>query len=596
MAKKTPTKKDDLAVEWRGRIEKASRFMDKYTTRSRWPEFRKYYRGEWDASILPVNRIYAFGRTLIPNVYFRSPRVCITATRPEFVWHARIVESIDNWLIRELLLKDTLKDGTLDAYLTGTGPIKIGYDSEFGYLPEQAIDRDSGTATEFSRKDGTKIEYRANIKSGMPWALNCDPDDIIIPAGYRTASSLPWICHRIFRPLDDVKQDQKYQNTDKLVGTKLLNISSKGNTNKFGTGELDETKYAELFEIRDVRTGSILTICEDIVLLNAPDAVAIEGLPYEFIIFNKDPEFFHGVSDVKIIEQQQLELNEAKTQEKKHREIALMKFLYKKGALTKEQLNHFLSGEVGPAVEMDIDEAISNAITILQPHVPPDFAILEKRIDENMRQILGYSANQMADFSGYHGKTAAESMIVNQANELRMNERKDILGDVLINIVRKWNQLIFKYWTDQKVIEIVGPRGQQYWVEYTGDQLTGEYFMSMDPESGMPMTRSMKMEMMGTLMKTFNGDPMIDQQRLRLMALRQHDWVDPEASSLLLQGPMSMGQDIAALRQPGPVYGGGGATGGPRPGSGPGPGGGAGSSPSQPAALEQMASKMPGGR
>lgn len=592
MAKET----DDFAKDWMCKINKANDYIDKYTTRKKWPDYRSYYRGDWSNDILPVNRIFGFGRAMIPNVYFRAPRVSITPSRPEFVWHARVVESIDNWLIRELLLKETLKGSSLDAYYAGTGPIKIGYDSEFGYLPEQAIDENSGTATEYSRTSGERIEYRVNVKSGMPWALSCTPEDVIVPPGYRTASSLPWIAHRILRPLDDVKQDQKYRNTKDLAGTKSVNLSS-AEQRRWGKGEEESIIFAELFEVRCARTKKIYTICEDTTIMEAPDQLQIEGLPYEFITFNPDPEMFWGIPDIKIIESQQLELNELKTQERAHRQISLLKFLYRKGIFTKEQLDHFLSGNVGPAVELDIDEQIGNVIQIMQPHVPPDFSILEKRIDENMRQQLGVSMNQAGDFSPYHGKTAAESMIVNQSNELRNNERKDIVADVLVNIVRKWNQMIFKFWTDSKVIEIAGPMGQQFWVEYTGDQLTGEYFINIDPESGMPVTRGMKMEMTQNLFKAFNGDQTIDQLKLRQMVLRQYDWIDPDSGTLLLQGPPGMAQQIAAERQPTPQFGGGsgGGRGGQRPNSGPGPGGNAGQPGSAGATnIEQMKKKMGG--
>lgn len=564
---------DEFAKEWMTKIEQADQFIDRYTTRKRWKDYKAYYRGDWNAEVLPVNMIFAVGRAMVPNAYFRDPKVCINATRPEYVWHARVVEAIDNWLTKELQLKETLKMACLDAYWAGTAIIKLGYDSEFGYNPRQALDQNNATATEFSRTTGERIEYRENVKAGMPWALVCNPEDIIVPAGYRTPSSLPWICHRILRPLEDVKQDQKYKNTADLSGTRIVNLT-RGGRKPFDQDK-DETLYAELFEVRDVRTKSIYVFCEGHTLLSDIDALQIDGLPYEFITFNPDPELFWGIPDVKMIEQQQLELNEIKTQEQKHRRIALVKFLYKAGTLTKDQLTLLLSGEVGPAVAVNGDN-IATDITMMQPHVPPEFGILEKRIDENIRRTVGSSANQQGDFSGYHGKTAAESMIVNQANELRVNERKDILGDCLANIVRKWNQMIFSFWDTEKVIAICGPKGQQYWVEYTGDQLTGEYFISIDPESGMPMTRMQRGQYMEQLLKTFNGDPMIDQIKLRMMVLREFEIVNPEASSLLLQGPQGMAQDIAAQRQPSPMYGGGGAKGGARPASGPGPGGGAG--------------------
>lgn len=563
------SKEQEFAQEWMDRIDKADRFIDKYTTRKDWPTYKEYYRGNWENNVYPVNVVFSVGRSMVPNTYFRSPKVCVTATRPEMVWHARVVEAVDNYLIRELKLKKTLKRAILDAYISGYGVIKLGYDSEFGYIPDQGVDENNATATGISTKEGDKIEYKVNVKPGMPWAIRVAPEDIIVPSGYIDLEDMPWICHRILRPLEDVKSDQKYRNTEELAGTRIVNLSK--NDRKSFKEDPDETKYAELFEVRDVKTKSIYVFCEGHTLLSTTDALQIEGLPYEFIIFNPDPDLFQGIPDVKLIEPQQLELNEMKTQESKHRKIALLKFLYRKNSITPVQLNHFLSGEVGPAVEVE-DDNIATAIQIMQPHVPPDFDTLERRNAEDVRKTIGSSANQQGDFSPYHGKTAAESMIVDQANELRSNERKDIVGDALVNIIQKWNQMIFSFWTEPKVIAICGPTGQQFWVEYTGDQLVGEYNLLVDPEAGMPISRIQRSQMTEGLFKQFNGDPMIDQIKLRMMVLREFDTINPEASTLLLTGSQGMAQDLANARQPFPAYSSGGK-GGARPSSGPGPGG-----------------------
>lgn len=562
--------KDTRAEEWETRVRLAQEHMDKKSTRKKWKDYKDYYRGDWNESLMPVNRIFSFGRTMIPNVYFRAPRVSITAARPEFIWHAAVVEAVDNWLIRELMLKDTLKMSALDGYYAGIGPIKIGFDSEYGYRPEQAVDQDSGTITQAARSDGRRIEYRTNVKPGMPWALPVLPEDIVFPIGYRQHSSLPWLGHRIIRPLEDVQQDSKYDKakTALLAGTRSLDVQNKRG---FGFGE-DNTPYVEIYEIRDLRTAKVYAVAEGLMLAEYDDPISLEGLCFEFIQFNQDPDYPWGIPDVKMIENQQLHLNTMKTQEKMHLSISLLKILIKKGILSPEQVNSLLSGNVGVLVEID-DDAIASAIHILQPHVPPDFQIQAKAVKDDMMETLGFGANQMGDFSPYHGKTAAESMIVNQSSELRNNERKDIVGDVLINIIRKWNQLIFKYWTSERVIEITGPNGSQYWIEYTGDQLVGEYHMHIDPESGMPITSGMKMEIADKLLKQYGGDPMIDQLKLRRMHLRRHDWLDPEASTLLLTGPQGMAQAMAQQRQPGPQHEGGG-----RGTSGPGPGGGAGRS------------------
>jgi hypothetical protein len=57
------------------------------------------YRNKWDTDVLPINKIFSYVRMLVPRVYFNAPRVTVTATHPDFVVHARVVEAIDNMLL-----------------------------------------------------------------------------------------------------------------------------------------------------------------------------------------------------------------------------------------------------------------------------------------------------------------------------------------------------------------------------------------------------------------------------------------------------------------------------------------------------------------
>jgi hypothetical protein len=322
--------------------------------------------------------------------------------------------------------------------------------------------------------------------------------------------------------------------------------------------------------------------------MSADDILQNEaGPPWEFLHFNPDPEFFWAIPDAHIIAPQQEELNDTNTQAAKHRAIALLKFLYKKGALTREALESLLSGDVGPGVEIQGDDPVSAAVLMLQPHIPPDLQTACQVQIQAMREELGFSQNQEGAFSPYHGKTASESMIVNQAFEERVDERKDIMGDTIISIVRKWNWMLFRMWTEEKVIRIITPQGEPAWVKYTGDQLQGDYLLSVDVDSGMPINRSLKLQMGQELFKSANGDPMIDQVGLRQILLDNYAIVDPRVPGLLQTQYAGTPEDLAGIRQPNPAFGGGGK------GSG---GGRQGSSPAQPMEFEQAKLKSMGGQ
>lgn len=562
----TPTERE--VNKWMERIRVGKRYRKRYSSQKKWPEYRKMYRGDWKADIVPVNAMFSHGRSLIPRTYFRNPMVTVTETHPDLRYHARVLESVDNYLIKELALKATLKGATLTTFLCGTGPIKLGYDSQFGYLPDQAIDANMGTVTQVARRERRKIEYNANIKPGMPWALPELPENVIVPYGYKNASEMPWIAHRIFRPLRDVKQDQKYKGTRGLKGTRLSEIDDLRKVHERTFFGEDDIEYAELYEIRDFASGEMRVLCEDKMILASPDALQTEeGLNWEFLIFNDDPEHFWGLPDAGIIEPQQLELNETKTQQAQHRRIALIKFLYMKGVISEENLQHMLSGNVGPAIEVDTDVGLANAITMLQPHVPPDLQIAINELMGEIRYGLGESENQTGAYKGGTPPSATESVEVAQTTGSRDEERRDILGDLLVRIVKKWNQYIFKFWDHEQIIDIVGEDGYKQWVSFHGSELDADYHYNIDPDSGFPVSKQMRHDVASGIFKAYNGDALIDQVSLRHMHLQQYEWLFPGISRLVRAEDPELARIMAETRQPHPMGGGSGGGAGNQKGS-----------------------------
>jgi len=558
---KSKKTKDEFVNTWMEQIRYGIRYRKEYSTFTQWDDHRKYYRGQWETGIIPINKIFSNGRTLVPKVYFRAPRVTVTATHPRLVVFAKIVEALDNMLIQQVMLKGSLKMAALDSYLCGVGPIKLGYDSEFGYIPEQSISPSGETVTQHSTtEEGERIEYCDTIKPGMPWALRVRPDDVIVPWGSTDPNSVPWIAHYILRPLDDIKQDQKYKNTDKLQGTRTPMMGNDVKTRapyRPRTDKDNGTTYAELWEVRDRKTQQLMVFCEDQLLMSVADALQTpEGMPWEFIAFNPDPEYFWAIPDAAIILPQQIELNDINTQASQHRAIALIKFLIKEGALTKDQISNFLSGVVGPAVMVNAEETLASAVEILQPHIPPELERSAQAQMAAMREQLGVGHNQEGMFSPYHGKTASESMIVAEASGERVDERKDMLGDTLIRIVKKWNWFLFNFWTEERVIKIVAPNGEVGWHTFTGDQLKGEYVMDINYDSGMPVSRALKQQMTGEMFKVLAGDQMIDQVMLRQIVLDQFSSIDPRIPHLIQPQFGGTPELLSAQRQPTPIHSG----------------------------------------
>lgn len=551
---------------WKRQLDQGKDYKKKYAKPELWKDYKDMYRGEWDDKVVPVNKIFSIGRSLIPRTYFRDPLVTLTARRPEFAWHARVLEQVDNLLIPELRLKKQMKRCVIDAYTCGTAVLKLGFDSEFGFIPDLIAGKDSETGSRYDKKTGDSIEYNQAVRPGMPWALRTDPSDIIVPWGYASDDDLPWIAHEFIRTLADVKADTKYNPaiTKELKGGFVLDRDAKPIDSRKLSLDPEEI-YVKLTEIRDFKTRSVIVIAEDAVLLNVEDTLSrLTGSVYEFIIPNPDPDYFWGIPDVKLITEQQKELNEIRTQASKQRRLATLRFLYKKGVLQPDALETFLAGdENGIGIEVN-HENLQAAISLLQPHVAQDLYREGQETEHNMDETVGYSRNVGGEFKPGTPPTAAETAQVSAGADARSDERRDIYADVLVNIIRKWNQMIFKYWTGEKVVQVTGPDGAKQWIKFTAEELmegVSEYIYKIDPDSGTPVTRNLRHAQSMEAFKVLNGDPLIDQVQLRQMLIRQYDWIDPSWQLILKPGQQVIPPELAAK------------TGGVPKGMAPGPGG-----------------------
>lgn len=491
------------SLQWyKDAILNGIRFQIKYAKSNHWEQYKAYYRHEFAPGILPVNLVYSILRALVPQVYFRNPEAVITPTRPglQYELHARLIEDVDNTLLKEMGTKYQIKKMVDDTFLCGISTGFFGYDSQFGFDQKQTINQQGqASLTQFNKK-GERIEYNANLNPGMPWFLRAKPEDVIYPWGTESKDTAEWVALRVFRPLEDVKADRKYSNADSLKGSftqrrTLPEASMRGPQDQDGV--LKDHEWVELFEVHDLKTKQVkvLVMDHDQFLREDEDLMQIEGLPIETTVFNPDPDWIYGIPDARIIEPQLLELNEIRTQAMKHRRVDLLKFLYKKGSISKEAMQNLLSEDVQAGVEVDADLSLREIILPLQPGASAILADLERFGDVirgDVREVVGFSRTSTGEYQGKTHVTAKETEIVQWANQIRIDERRDIIADTLERIIRKTNQTIFSHWSLPMVRSIVGPDGARYWIQFTPSEIRGEYTTRVDPTNAVPVDRRMK--------------------------------------------------------------------------------------------------------
>lgn len=500
---------------WLDQIKAGEDFRKKVTQEEKWKTWRSYYRGDWAPGIMPVNLFFTLIRTIVPRIYFRNPSVSISPGAPglESLIFSKVLERVDNKVIRQMKMKNTAKKAIHDTAMFGTGILKMGFG---GFYNPAAVQTEPPLDERNNR-----VEYFAHAKDRMPWVSKVSPGKFIVPAGLEDFDHARWVAEGpIYRSIEDVRNDPRFENTKELKSSEYIET---------GAGRLQrKIKKAKLYEIHDTKTGKVFVLApdhgkKDKVILFADDAMMAYGngrMPYFPIQFNYDDEYFWGVPDSKILEPYQLDINEARTQIVQHRRLTLIKILAKRKAVSPEDAERMISEDPMAVVWVDGDGPLSENISATQGGtIPPEIyrAIEEDKGD--VRETVGFSRNEFAQSTGgqksHSQTTAAEAQIVERAANIRIDERRDEMADVLTDIVKTMHPMIFENWGSEQVIDIVGPGGIPIWIEMGKAALqSGQFNLMIDPESAIPETREVRERRALQLYEMLKMNPLIDPVKL----------------------------------------------------------------------------------
>lgn len=539
-------KEEKKEVEkWRSRIQVAKKHRDGEGRKTAWSNMKKYYRNFYDEKTLSVNLIFSYGRQLIPFLYFKNPIVECTALWSGWEKKAKILEAVDNMLIRKMRVKEQLKLIIQDAYLYDYGIRKVGYDSEFGYDPDGSLWMDLFKELGIPTTKEEAKEYNTYITSEFPFFLRVPPSRFYVDPDTDGPSldSARWVIEEFYRPLEDLLEDDRYSIPKDIKASHMIEGTDSGaiispvkEEQIEPTGKPRDFERCRIYEIWDKRDRKVRwTIDNHNGFIREQDDVwnLTNFFPYERLCFNGVSDEHYSTSDAMYIERQQVELNDVRTQENSHRRKENLKIIMKRNSMRQEEINKVESGEVGPIAQVDTPGNLSDSIMTIAPSMSRDIYNVGDIIRNDIKEILAFGQNQMGAELGRR-KTASEAMIINQYAQLRSDERRDIIGDFLERTIKDINTLIFKFWDTDDVIKVTGPEGQE-WATWNGEFLSGEYAISVVPNSTLPMTKELYKQQTTELVMKYRNDPYIDQKELHRIDLDAYEEFDTE--NLLMKDP-----------------------------------------------------------
>jgi len=560
MARKS---QEEQIGEWLDHRERGLQYRRTWGRPDEWEAARNKYRGIYEEETFPMNYNYPMARTMRAHVYFQNPRIVVTPYRPDMIWNARLLEQLANSWLHVAGIKQQVRAMVLDNHFCGVGIGKQGYDSEFGFnqkhLGEEFLGLgikplSEGTTSLFDKK-GRRIEYNTFVSSGMPWFLRLDPASVVVPYGTASIRNARWIMHLVLRHIDDVKADPKYENTADLNTGSLASIADfiRVDVDSEYFANMDKEGYILLNEVHDAKTGRVMVFVEGHKkwLRNEVDVLQFPGLglPFEELNFNFDNKHFWSVSDSKLMDDMQSELNETQTQAQHFRQSAVLRLLIRKGLLDPEELEKFLNSTDAVTVletEQDIQD-LRSAVFALQLHIPQDMPLWGERIKDNIQEILGFGRNQMGQYAPGR-RSATEAQRVGAGADVNVAERRDQVGDMIVNIARRFFHEIWEFWTDEKISWLVGPDNALYWVSFKGRGLVGDYAVQVEPDSTLPLSRRQVSAESLQMLQILSRDQLISPEELHRVVTAQLGPAYDPARLMRQQGPPPGGQ-INTLEQ-----------------------------------------------
>lgn len=484
---------------WITRIDRARKFRDQVRDKQGWLRFLDEYKGEYKVAgqpikALPINLVYGYVQTAISKIYFRDPHMTVSPRKGSTAMGARIIELLLNYIFKELNLKNENGKVLLDTYLISHGWLKYGYSGEIEKAPGEAPDENS----EFIKNEEIWASY-------VPW------DDVLFDV---TLSKDPpydcnWIAHRIIKPLDEIKGNPRYENTEKLSS----NVSVRDSKGE----KIDETlkdsdlDLFEFWEIWDKKTNKIYCVAEGTegYLREVGNTYQMEGLPFSMLKFNLIPGEPYPLSDIAIIEPQVLERIRLRSAQVNHIKRWSRQLSIEKGSMSKQEMEKFSQG---------IDGAVTEREKGSQPPVPIQYADMQKEsfllddlIQRDMDAVIGQNDVERGGQARTKTDTLGELKEQQEGTAGRAAKRQDQLEDFLEEAARKIIALIKQFQNTPRYVKITGMSPEEIaegfqglqtdanGIYFTKDDIQGEYDIEVKAGSTLPLNRQNKVKVIEAL-------------------------------------------------------------------------------------------------
>lgn len=502
---------EDIYERWASRTTEAKKYnedefwiwasrIERYLRREQWP-------GLSTANLehVVVNVLYSNTQTIVPRLYFSNPEVIVNpltdrlidlgpdgAPRTvDVVRNARVMKAVLQQKLKVIGFKQQQRRKIKNAYLH-MGWSKIGWGTQYGMPPSPREARQKAKWKDDSAGSKPPLQRTpvtgpsVDVHPDQPWILSVHPRDVWIPPNCRSYDQMDYVVHRVFRTVEDVKSDPRYENTDDLEGTRSPERFRVDGTrrNRYGKEEEPVVELREVHYRTSDKEGNAafktLVIAEGHrkVLLHEDDVISnlLGNYCLWPLVFAEDPDGGYPKGDLFQAIPQQDEINRLRSHGLEVVKRQPTTYVVSGPAFDDKEMEKLMSPEPQKIVKTQAGNPGEAVMPLVASQLTQDFYAYQTRMMDDWREITGVGGNQMGA-SG--SNTATEASIIQQNVDVRTQDKIELVKDDVIVSLGYLGILLQYFATTKEVVKIVGPDGVA-WEEWDKDAIRGKYEYDID--------------------------------------------------------------------------------------------------------------------
>lgn len=487
----------DILAGYRKKLDYSKKWVDNDQYHQLWNRLinlyrGKHYKGNMAYDRMLVNVAFATINVLYPSVSVGRPKIVVSPRTPDDADKAVVTEAIVNYWWEHYHCQEEFQLAVRDFLIIGHGWVKSGY--RFVTEEKEVVE----TADELAdpARPESAVESEFIIREDRPFIERVDPFCMYVDSDATSMKDIRWIAQKTRRPINDVKNDKRYDAAARQEVTVSTYSKYKQNGDT-GKNMNPEDGYCDVYEYYDINTSTMCVFSDtgDKFLIKPTKIPYAFGHPFTMLRNYDIPGYFYPMGELEAIEPLQYELNETRTQMMNHRKRYSRKYLFKESAFDDFGRQALSSDEDNAMVPVKGDENLGNVVAPMPALInPPDFYNQSSLIISDMDRVSGISDYQRGILPEIR-RTATEASIVQGSADARASEKLTIIEKGIAKCAERLIKLAQQYMTEEQTVRVVDKPGQWAWVEFDNDYINGDFDFTVEAGSTVPMNESFRRQM-----------------------------------------------------------------------------------------------------